>query len=246
MSKRESVNQSAVPETGVESQSSATSIEHHFLTLNVNSKTEKKQNLTYLSWAWAWSETLRHDPKASFRVHTFSTAQDGAVPYMEMKDGTCMVWVDVTIQGTTRTCFLPVMDYRNKPITEPDAFAINTALMRCLTKCLGLFGLGLYIYAGEDLPPDSDEKKPEVKVEVPAEEKTPQNADTQAEMDLFAEGVIKLVDMMDDEKALRSYWKSNQTQLDKLKANSPELYDKVLARFKQAQSAFKALEQVKV
>ena len=222
-----------------------TNIEHHFLTLNVNSKTEKKQNLTYLSWAWAWSETLRHDPKASFRVHTFSSANDSSVPYMEMKDGTCMVWVDVTIQGTTRTCFLPVMDYRNKPITEPDAFAINTALMRCMTKCLGLFGLGLYIYAGEDLPPDSDEKKPEARVEEPVEEKTPQNASNQADMAFFAENVMKLVDMMDDEKALRSYWKANQKQLDALKAELPDEYAKVLARFKQAQAAMKALESVK-
>ena len=156
-----------------------------------------------------------------------------------------MVWVDVTIQGTTRTCFLPVMDYRNKPITEPDAFAINTALMRCMTKCLGLFGLGLYIYAGEDLPPDSDEKKPEVRVEEPVEEKTPQNASNQADMTFFAENVMKLVDMMDDEKALRSYWKANQKQLDALKAELPDEYAKVLARFKQAQAAMKALESVK-
>ena len=63
-----------------------------------------------------------------------------------------MVSVTVTLGGRTRSCQLPVMDHRNKPISDPDAFQVNTAIMRCMTKCLALFGLGLYIYAGEDLP----------------------------------------------------------------------------------------------
>ena len=116
------------------------------LKLNVNEHTEKKGNLTYLSWAWAWAEALKADPAATFEVVMF-----GDRCYTDI-NGTAMVWVTAVMFGKAMTCQLPVMDHRNKPITNPDAFAVNTAIMRCMTKALSLHGLGLYIYAGEDLP----------------------------------------------------------------------------------------------
>ena len=116
------------------------------LKLNVNEHTEKKGNLTYLSWAWAWAEALKADPNAHFQVMMF-----GDKCYTDI-NGTYMVWVTVTMFGKPMTCQLPVMDYKNKAILNPDAFAVNTAIMRCMTKALSLHGLGLYIYAGEDLP----------------------------------------------------------------------------------------------
>jgi len=116
------------------------------LKLNVNEHTEKKGNLTYLSWAWAWAEALKADPNAHFQVMMF-----GDKCYTDI-NGTYMVWVTVTLFGKPMTCQLPVMDHRNKAIIAPDAFAVNTAIMRCMTKALSLHGLGLYIYAGEDLP----------------------------------------------------------------------------------------------
>ena len=122
---------------------------HDLLKLDVNKHTEKKGNLTYLSWAWAWAEALKADPEAVYDVPIF-----GDKPYMDIKE-TAMVCVTVKMLGMSKTCQLPVMDYRNKAILKPDAFAVNTAIMRCMTKCLGLFGLGLYIYAGEDLPESS-------------------------------------------------------------------------------------------
>ena len=134
----------------------------NLLTLNVNEHTEKKSNLTYLSWAWAWAEALKADPKATFKVEMF-----GDKCFMEI-NGTAMVWVTVTIFDKPMTCQLPVMDSSNKAIpisgytavnkygkeyrVECDSFAVNTAIMRCMTKALSLHGLGLYIYAGEDLP----------------------------------------------------------------------------------------------
>jgi len=118
----------------------------NLLTLNVNEHTEKKANLTYLSWAWAWAEALKADPKASFKVEMF-----GDKCFMDI-NGTAMVWVTVTMFDKPMTCQLPVMDHRNKAIVGPDAFQVNTAIMRCMTKALSLHGLGLYIYAGEDLP----------------------------------------------------------------------------------------------
>jgi len=119
---------------------------------DVNSHTEKKNNLTYLSWAWAWAEALKADPTASYKVEMFNDVDSGnPTCYMDI-NGTAMVWVTVTMFGKPMTCQLPVMDYRNKAISKPDAFAVNTAIMRCMTKALSLHGLGLYIYAGEDLP----------------------------------------------------------------------------------------------
>ena len=116
------------------------------LKTNVNEHTEKKVNLTYLSWAWAWAEALKADPKATFKVEMF-----GDKCFMDI-NGTAMVWVTVTIFDKPMTCQLPVMDHRNKAIQNPDAFQVNTAIMRCMTKALSLHGLGLYIYNGDDLP----------------------------------------------------------------------------------------------
>jgi hypothetical protein len=129
---------------------------------NVNENTEKKNGLTYLSWAWAWAEALKADPEASYKIEMF-----GDKCYMDI-NGTAMVFVTVTLFGKPMMCQLPVMDSYNKSITvegtttvnkygkeittKLDSFNVNTAIMRCMTKALSLHGLGLYIYAGEDLP----------------------------------------------------------------------------------------------
>ena len=120
------------------------------LSVNVNDHVEKKGQLKYLSWAWAWAEALKADNNATFEVKMF-----GDMPYCSIGQ-TCMVWVTVTMFGKPLMCQLPVIDNRNKPIINPDAFAINTSIMRCLAKAVALHGLGLYIYAGEDLPEGED------------------------------------------------------------------------------------------
>lgn len=114
--------------------------------INVNQHTEKKGNLTYLSWAWAVDQLLRQDDTASweYRFH------DGK-PYVQIGE-TCMVFCTVNAFGKYRTAQLPVMDYKNKAILNPDAMEVNTAMQRCLAKAIALHGIGLYIYAGEDLP----------------------------------------------------------------------------------------------
>ena len=117
---------------------------------NVNDHVEKKNGLSYLSWAWAWAEALKADPKASYKIEMF-----GDKCFMDI-NGTAMVFVTATMFGKPMTCQLPVMDYRNKAITNPDAFAVNTAIMRCMTKALALHGLGMYLYSGEDLPEEGD------------------------------------------------------------------------------------------
>jgi hypothetical protein len=109
--------------------------------LNVNEHTEKKGKFTYLSWAWAVDQLLQADPMATW---------DYQAP-MQFGD-TLMVFCSVTAFGKTMTSQLPVLNAQNKAIANPDAFAVNTAMQRCLAKAIALHGIGLYIYAGEDIP----------------------------------------------------------------------------------------------
>lgn len=127
------------------------------LKINVNDHTEKKNNMTYLSWAWAWAEVLKHDPEAIWVCHTYG--QPGHEEPCMRIGKTAMVHVSVTIKNLRRECMLPVMDHRNKAIQDPDAFAVNTAIMRCMTKAISMHGLGLYIYAGEDLPEQDESER---------------------------------------------------------------------------------------
>ena len=134
------------------------------LKINVNDHLEKKGNLSYLSWAWAWAEVLKIDPAASWVAHEWADR-----PAMFLPDGSAMVKVSVTVKGDTKLCVLPVMDNRNRAIQNPDAFAVNTAIMRCLAKAIAMHGLGLYIYAGEDLPEaEKKEPNPEVLAQIAA------------------------------------------------------------------------------
>jgi hypothetical protein len=113
--------------------------------IDLSSQTEKKGKLTYLSWTWAWGSLMNHYPDTAYEFsdRTFS---DGS---MEI---TCVVTITEGDQSVTRSMWLAVMDNRNDSILSPDSTDINKSKMRCLTKCIGMFGLGHYIYAGEDLP----------------------------------------------------------------------------------------------
>jgi hypothetical protein len=119
------------------------------LKINVSAHTEKKNGLSYLSWAWAWAEVLKIDPDAQWSANEYGPELR---PVCFMPDGSAMVKVSVFIKDKHKSAVLPVMDHRNKAIKNPDAFAINTAIQRCLAKAIAMHGLGLYIYAGEDLP----------------------------------------------------------------------------------------------
>lgn len=142
--------------------------------VNVNEHTEKKQNLTYLSWAWAWAETKKRYPEATYEVVKF----ENGLPYSYDSKTGYMVYTKVTIENVTHEMWLPVMDnnnnamldhpyeyttkYGKKTVAACTMFEVNKAIMRCLTKNLAMFGLGLYIYSGEDLPEDDKStSKPE-------------------------------------------------------------------------------------
>lgn len=132
---------------------------------------EKKGNLSYLSWAWAWKTLLDHYPDSTFE---FEKTESGS-EFWPLADGSGEVRCSLTVDNLTRTCWLPVMDYRNKAIENPNARDLNDAKMRCLVKTIALFGLGLYIYAGEDIPSPNnkssyDDQKPQSATKVPQKE----------------------------------------------------------------------------
>lgn len=160
----------------------------YLLELNVNDRTEEKNGLTYLSWSWAWQEVLKKCPDATYEICKF----ENNLPYVYDENTGYMVFTKVNINGVVREMWLPVMDGSNKSMLNHDydyevikkqwddvsrkyveikttktckkatMFDINKTIMRCLTKNLAMFGLGLYIYSGEDLPEivdDTDYKK---------------------------------------------------------------------------------------
>ena len=136
--------------------------ENYFVELNsinVNDHTEKKNNLTYLSWAWAWGEVKKRFPDATYKVYE--------------DDNGCIYWTDgrtawvktgVTVNGIEHIEYLPIMDFKNRsiPLSDITSFDVNKSIQRSLTKAVARHGLGLYIYAGEDLPEDEQDSKPEV------------------------------------------------------------------------------------
>jgi hypothetical protein len=109
--------------------------------INVSQYIEKKNGLSYLSWSWALDQLLQLDNDATWE-------------YLEPKQfgESLMVFCKVIAFGKSRTAQLPVMDFRNRAILNPNAYEVNTAMQRCLAKAISLHGIGLYIYAGEDLP----------------------------------------------------------------------------------------------
>ena len=167
--------------------------------INVNEHVEKKDNLTYLSWAWAWSVTKKECPDASYKI--LEKEYDEALGFM--------CHTNVTIEGQTLEMWLPVMDGKNKSMKKQaytyttkygekqvDAattFDINKTLMRCLVKNLAIFGLGIYIFAGEDLP-ESESSAPVV---APAKAKP-------------STGLIELVVGSDNWKSVVKYVSDNK------------------------------------
>ena len=143
--------------------------------INVNDKTEKKKSgsteLTYLSWTWAWAEVKKRYPDAHYEI----MMHDG-LPYVYDENTGYMVFTTVTIDGISHMMWLPVMDGANramkskpytystkyngeKTVEAATMFDVNKTIMRCLVKNLAMFGLGLYIYAGEDLPETEAEEQ---------------------------------------------------------------------------------------
>ena len=167
---------------------------------------ENKNGLTYLSWAWAWGILKTHFPDASFEKHYF----DG-LPYAADPNGYAYVKVSVTVEGAEVTETMPVLDYRNKAVKNPDAFSVNCSLQRCLSMAISYHGLGHYIYAGEDLPPNDGEeapeeapkepvKKPKVQKEKPQVKNNSSNINLEEFRSQFLDHHADIVEMDDEDQ----------------------------------------------
>lgn len=171
--------------------------------VNVNDHTEKKNGLTYLSWPWAWAEIKKRYPDANYTIYE---TPEGVNYFTDGR--TAWVKTGLTIEGLEHIEYLPVMDYKNKsiPLESITSFDVNKTIQRSLTKAAARHGLGLYIYAGEDLP-DTDK-------DAEATEKARDKTINETEW-----------------KALQSYIVSLAPSKPESKEDMKRLIDDVLARF---------------
>ena len=210
--------------------------------IDVNDKTEDKNGMTYLSWAWAWGKLKENYPEATFKKHT----HDG-MAYIKDEKGNAFVEVTVTVEGISATELFPVLNYSNKPIQNPNAFEVNTALQRGLAKAIAYHGLGHYIYAGEDLP-QSDGEAPQSKgkakeVVDPIQEATPTpppptEPPTEIDLDevkedwsMLTDAFHQLINAHESKDTLAKLWGNNEKALKLLKEKRPNDYKEVYEAF---------------
>jgi len=184
--------------------------------INVSDHIERKGDFAYLSWPFAVAQLRLADPAACWEVRRF----DG-LPYLRTEAG-YFVEVAVTVQGVTLSQIHPVLDGRNKPLLEPTAFDINTSIQRCLVKAIALHGLGLYIYAGEDLPKGEEAPKPQPKATAAQNQRpitpaqlrylrrllTESNSTEQMMLDYFNLECLEDLQMKDFDRALQALRKA--------------------------------------
>ena len=193
--------------------------------VNVGEKIEKKGKFSYLSWSWAWQEVKGKYPDATFEVH-----DDVVYP-----DGTREVRVSVTIEGLTHMMWLPVMNNTNNAISNPNARDVSDARMRCLVKAIALHGLGLYIYAGEDIPQATQPQKP---VPKPQQKETQALPDQQKAID-WCKALIAKYDAAPTLKALHDIDRDTPDEhLNALKQDYPKLHARLIQRFTEKENSY--------
>jgi len=218
--------------------------------IDVSKYVEKKQNLTYLSWPFAVDQLMRHDPQANW-VFNEPT----------MFGETMMLSCTVTAFGKPVTMHLPVMDHRNQAVKNPDAFVVNKNMMRCLVKAIACHGLGIHIYAGEDLPLEtlSEHEEPKPKsspkpAEKPAQKPVPpvvegKEGSWQLRVTAEPSGVTwqEWADLVIDTAKLglsqchtqsdvQKIFTVNRNIFDRMKVEANEQYEQMLALFKEAKA----------
>ena len=183
--------------------------------INVSNMTEKKGQFTYLSWTHAWKAVKDNYPSATFVKTIYTDNQNNQLPFMRDTKGNTWVGVSVTIEGITLEEVFPVLDNRNRAIQFPDSFAVNTAHQRCLTKCLAYHGLGINVYAGEDLPMETSNVKvlDEYKDKADGFKDKIKSAKNQKALDAIAKDIsaAKLPDSLAG--PVRSAWSNKSRQL---------------------------------
>jgi len=197
--------------------------------VDVSDHIEKKNGLSYISWAWAWGIVKKHYPKTTFTKNLYSSANnDCTLPYMIDPAGYAFVSVTVDIEDESQTEVMPVLDYANKSVSQPNSFQVNTALQRCLTKCLAFHGLGHYIYAGEDLPEGVIEEKKEKKATIKS---SSGEVKEEASYSVMADVFNSFISECDTYKKLTAFWGENKVALNILESGDEALYNAVVANF---------------
>ena len=215
--------------------------------IDVSKYVEKKQNLSYLSWPFAVDQLMRHDPQANWEFHA-----------PEMIGETMMVFCTVTAFGKPIKMHLPVMDHRNQAIKNPNAVEVNKNMMRCLVKAIACHGLGINIYAGEDLPMDelpAKAEKPEPKAK-PSGNVSTQNAEGregawQLKVSVAPDGISEedwaglvietckiALEQTDSADSVMQIFKVNRNIFDRMKAECKPQYDEMMALFKTKKESF--------
>jgi len=181
--------------------------------INVQDKIEKKGNLSYLSWAFAWEQLKIKHPKAQYKVYE---REDGVIYWTDNK--TAWVKVSVTVDDMEHIEYLPIMDYKNKsiPVGQVSSFNVNTSIQRALTKAIARHGLGLYIYAGEDIP--SSEKD-----DLLEEERQSLYDECRDLKDSIIDALGQAIDLNN----LKEIWEENVTELKTLKNRMPKMHEAV-------------------
>ena len=181
--------------------------------INVQDKIEKKGNLSYLSWAWAWEQLKIKHPKAQYKVYE---REDGVIYWTDNK--TAWVKVSVTVDNIEHIEYLPIMDYKNKsiPVGQVSSFNVNTSIQRALTQAIARHGLGLYIYAGEDIP--SSEKD-----DLLEEERQSLYDECRDLKDSIIDALGQAIDLNN----LKEIWEENVTELKTLKNRMPKMHEAV-------------------
>ena len=223
--------------------------ENHFVkmaSVDVSKHVEKKNNLSYLSWPFAIDQLMRIDPSANWEFHT-----------PEMYGETMMISCTVTAFGKPIKMHLPVMDNRNQAIKNPSATEVNKNMMRCLVKAIACHGLGLFIYAGEDLPFDEEgnikkyaELKPKAPVKPPVKMEG-KEGDWQLKISakpdgdhgewsqLVIDATMIQIENAQSEADVMGIFKTNRNIYDEVKNGSPNAYDLLMGEFKQARAKHK-------
>ena len=192
--------------------------------IDVSEHTEKKGNLVYLSWAWAWGIVKKHYPDAIFNKHLYD-GPNGPRPYMFDESGYAFTCVTVTIGDQSQTEVLPVLNHANTPVQNPNSFQVNTSLQRCLAKCCAMHGLGHYIYAGEDLPEGTE---PTFSIES-TDGKLEEVEGLKKVAAVFSTFIPECQNIED----LRSFWSINKQAREALEKGDKKLYQSVLDEFMQ-------------
>ncbi len=218
--------------------------------IDVSKLVDKKQNLSYLSWPHAVNALMEHDPTANWVFHE-----------PQMFGESMMVSCTVTAFNKPITMHLPVMDHRNQAVKNPDAVVVNKNMMRCLVKAIACHGLGLSVYAGEDLPsfpdpetgevspppPPKEEKKPKMPEKIEGKEGPFQikitadpNIDKDKWVSIVDESATLLLSTANTEADVMNIFKVNRNIFDQLKLHDEAKYKALMVTFSNTKAKFKS------